>query len=100
MAFFGLTKLGYQDMIREHVNEQKTTPISAFRSGTYRDPEFRLPKPDQCDLPPSDELPGAREDPTARYYRGPCASHEKLAHNKTAGILCPKGRIQARLPSL
>jgi len=93
MAFFGLTKLGYQDTIREHVSEQKTTPISAFRSGSYRDPEFRLPKPDQCDFPASDELPGAREDPTARYHRGPCASFEQLHHNKMAGILCPKGRM-------
>jgi len=93
MAFFGLTKLGYQDTIREHVSEQKTTPISAFRSGSYRDPEFRLPKADQCDFPPSDELPGARQGPTARYDRGPCASFQQLHHNKMAGIMCPKGTI-------
>ena len=98
MAFFGLTKLGYQDTIREHVQEPKTTPISAFRSGSYRDPDYRLPKPDQCDFPPSDELPGARLDPTARYDRGPCASHQKLDHNKTAGILCPKGMRQPLRP--
>ena len=91
MAFFGLTQLGYQDTIREHVNEPKTTPISAFRSGTYRDADYRLPKPEQCDFPPSGELPGTRQDPTARYERGPCASQRKLDHNKTAGIMCPKG---------
>jgi len=87
--------MGYQDTIREHVKEPKTTPISAFRSGSYRDPDYRLPKPDQCDFPPSDELPGARQDPTARYDRGPCASFGKLDHNKTAGIMCPKGMIGA-----
>ena len=94
MAFFGLTAVGYQDTIREHVKEPKTTPISAFRSGSYRDPDYRLPKPDKCDLPPTDELPGARLDPTARYDRGPCASQRKLDHNKTAGIMCPKRRRQ------
>jgi len=93
MAFFGLTQLGYQDTIREHVKEPKTTPISAFRSGTYRDADYRLPKPEQCDFPPSDELPGTRQDPTARYERGPCASQQKLDHNKTAGIMCPKGML-------
>jgi len=94
MAFFGLTQLGYQDTIREHVKEPKTTPISAFRSGSYRDAEYRLPKPDQCDYPPSNELPGTRVDPTARYERGHCGSQQKLDHNKTAGIMCPKGMHQ------
>jgi len=95
MAFFGLTQLGYQDTIREHVSETKTTPISAFRSGSYRDPNYRLPKPDQCDFPPTDELPGTRQDPTARYNRGPCGSNEKLNRFKIAGVMCPKGMTGA-----
>lgn len=44
MAFFGVTHLGYQDTIREHVRDPEHTPQYIYRSGLYRDPsQIRLP---------------------------------------------------------
>lgn len=43
MAFFGITQLGYQDTIREHVSNPDYTPQYVFRSGIYREPGVRLP---------------------------------------------------------
>ena len=45
MAFFGLTQLGYQDAIREHMNDPPKTPQATFRSGDYRDPSKRIQLP-------------------------------------------------------
>jgi hypothetical protein len=42
MAFFGVTRLGYQDTIRENVRQPELTPQHIFRSGLYRDPTYRL----------------------------------------------------------
>lgn len=49
MAFFGITQLGYQDTIREHMNNPPKTPQQTFRSGDYRDPAKRI------NLPPIDD---------------------------------------------
>jgi len=43
MAFFGITHLGYQDPIREHVVDTGKTPQYIFQSGLYREPPYRLP---------------------------------------------------------
>ena len=45
MAFFGITQMGYQDTIREHMHEPPKTPQQTFRSGDYRDPSKRINLP-------------------------------------------------------
>jgi len=99
MAFFGLTKLGYQDPIREHVFDPKITPISAFRSGEYRDPNFRLPKTiEKCDTAAAGgkehHMPDAATPFTGQtvgYNRGSCASHEELMRMRQKHIVNPTG---------
>jgi hypothetical protein len=98
MAFFGVTKLGYQDTIREHVRNPPVTPISAFRSGQYRDPNFTLPKVDRCgtsqDLGKTCNKPDAVTSfsgQTAAYGHGPCSSNEELQRMKRKYIVNPAG---------
>jgi len=45
MALFGLTQLGYQDTMREHLNDPHPTPQHIFRSGLYREPPYRNTQP-------------------------------------------------------
>lgn len=98
MAFFGVTKLGYQDSIREHVRDPPVTPISAFRSGQYRDPNFTLPKIDRRGA--SQDVARSRDTPnavtpftgqTAAYGYGPCSSNEELQRMKHKYIVNPTG---------
>jgi hypothetical protein len=92
MAFFGVTQLGYQDTIREHVRDPKMTPIAAFRSGAYRDPNFRLPQVvEPCQLS-ADEAKQNKyaKDQMAGYNRGPCGSNEELRRLKHKHITSPK----------
>ena len=98
MAFFGLTQLGYQDPVREHVCDPKVTPISAFRSGEYRNPDFRLPKTiDKCDTPSGEgkhhlpEAPSPFTSQTSGYHGGPCTSHEELLRMRQKHIVNPNG---------
>merc|ERR1712002_907438 len=44
MSFFCLTKLGYQNTIGEHLNNEHNTQKSIFESGKYRTPDERVYK--------------------------------------------------------
>jgi hypothetical protein len=98
MAFFGLTKLGYQDTIREHVRDPSTTPISAFRSGQYRDPNFSISKAEKCGTPPDVAKKYDTPDDassfaaqTVAYGQGPCSSNEELHRMRQKHIRNPAG---------
>lgn len=89
MAFFGLTQLGYQDTIREHVQCPRLTPQEIFRSGMYRDPsKVLLPPIDKKDLPEPSIVP---IDQVSGYGPGPMGSFVERKRMQTKHIRNPKG---------
>ena len=90
MAFFGLTQLGYQDTIREHVKDPGLTPQHIFRSGIYRqEPKVRLPPIHKADLPEASIVP---IDQVSGYGAGPVGSHVEFSRQRTKHIRNPNGR--------
>jgi len=86
MAFFGLTQLGYQDTIREHVKEPEVTPQYVFRSGLYRNPsQVKLP-PIKKDLPQASIVP---IDQVSGYGAGPTGSYIEHTRQRTKHIRNP-----------
>ena len=100
MAFFGLTQLGYQDPIREHTVDPPVHVSHAFRSGLFRDPEFRLPVPDYMrktwrdTLPPDNCYFDPRPDPTCNYGAGHENSLSEYQRLNKKHTLNPKGSIK------
>ena len=90
MAFFGLTQLGYQDAIREHMKQPIHTPQYIFRSGMYRDKsKVNLPPIEQKDkkqasIVPTDQLSG--------YGPGHQGSYVEFTKLRKKHIRNPKGR--------
>ena len=90
MAFFGLTQLGYQDTIREHVRDPGLTPQHIFRSGKYRtEPKIRLPPINKADLPEASIVP---IDQLSGYGPGPLGSHVEFTRLRTKHVRTPKGK--------
>ncbi len=89
MAFFGLTQLGYQDTIREHVKEPEFSPQNLYRSGEYRDPNAVKLPPIKTDLPQPSIVP---IDQVSGYGPGPQGSYVEYTRQQTKHIRNPKGR--------
>jgi len=94
MAFFGLTHLGYQDAIREHMRDPPKTPQHVFRSGLYRDPAkaklFLPPIVDSADKPRASIVP---TDQLAGYGPGHQGSHVEYTRLRTKHIRNPIGTV-------
>merc|ERR1712121_36129 len=89
MAFFGLTQLGYQDSIREHVQDPQFSPQNHYRSGIFRDKSVKLPPiKSNADLPEASIVP---IDQVSGYGPGPQGSYEELTRKKTKHIRNPNG---------
>src|SRR6218665_1996676 len=96
MAFFGLTQLGYQDTIREHVRQPDVTPQYVFRSGLYRDSTFRLP-PLKGQLGDKERVPSAADGggnsaQIAGYGPGHRGSYKELTRLKEKHATSPHGK--------
>ena len=92
MAFFGLTQLGYQDTIREHVKDPSLTPQHIFRSGLNRqEPKIILPPIDPKALPQAPIVP---IDQVSGYGPGPLGSYGEFTRHRTKHIRNPKGIFQ------
>lgn len=90
MAFFGITKLGYQNHIREHVRDPVLTPQHVFESCLYRDPKYMLPRLEHrsvVTLPPA-----GCADRTCRYGEGHGKSYWELMRLQQEFIVNPKGK--------
>lgn len=90
MTFFGITHLGYQNHIREHVCNPKITPQHVYEAGLYRDPKYLLPRLERITLhtlPPKD-----CDDQTCRYGQGHGNSYYELNRLQEQHIVNPKGR--------
>ena len=95
MAFFGLTQIGYQDTIREHVRHPEFSPQHLYRSGEYRTPEsakFLPPIKNGISMPliiPTDQL--------SSYGPGAQGSHIEFTRQRTKHIRCHKGTLHVTL---
>lgn len=96
MAFFGLTHLGYQDTIREHVRQPDLTPQYVFRSGLYRDSTFRLPplkgQLEDAERATSATVAGEDRGQTVGYGPGHRGSHKELTRLKEKHATSPQGK--------
>ena len=92
MSFFGITQLGYQDTIREHVRDPGFSPQHLYRSGEYRNPSaVKLPplkRPE--DLPRPSIVP---TDQVSGYGPGPQGSYVELTRMQSKHIRNPKGMV-------
>ena len=92
MAFFGLTHLGYQETIREHVKNPGFSPQYIYRSGLYRSPtqvsELKLPSIKK-DLPEPSIMP---VDQVSGYGPGPHGSYVEYTRMKNKHIRNPIGK--------
>lgn len=93
MAFFGLTQLGYQDAIREHMRDPPKTPQHTYRSGEYRNasnkvnlPPIENKKPAQASVIPTDQLSG--------YGAGHQGSHVEFVRLRKKHIRNPTDNAQ------
>ena len=88
MSFFGLTQLGHQDPIREHVRDPGFSPQDLYRSGQYRDPEVPKLPPIKTDLPRPSIVP---TDQLSSYGPGAQGSHVEFSRQRAKHIRCHKG---------
>lgn len=90
MAFFGVNHLGYQDHIQEHVRLPDVySPQYVFRSGKYRDPEYKMPPVvDRSELPQPSLIP---RNQTSGYGAGPMGSYKELMRLRHKHIRTPQG---------
>ena len=97
MSFFGLTRLGYENPMREHMKDPPLHPVQVFRSGLYRDPKFHLPPPSYIRRSWTDYLPPDRcyslatSDRTCQYGPGHENSFSEFKRMRVQGIANPKG---------
>ncbi|ELT99845.1 hypothetical protein CAPTEDRAFT_226928 [Capitella teleta] len=96
MSFFGLTQLGYQDTIREHLKEPELTPQYIYRSGLYRDKSVTLP-PIKKDLPQASIVP---IDQLSGYGPGHRGSHNELVRMQMKHIRNPKASLITKLKAV
>jgi len=89
MAFFGLTQLGYQDTIREHLNSPQFSPQHVYRSGLYRNPSaVKLPPiKTRSELPEPSIVP---IDQVSGYGAGPQGSYVEYTRQMTKHIRNPQ----------
>lgn len=93
MAFFGLTQLGYQDDIREHMRNPPRTPQHVYRSGLYRDSsksKINLPPIETTDKPRASIVP---TDQMSGYGPGHQGSHVEYTRLRTKHIRNPTGNL-------
>lgn len=93
MAFFGLTQVGYQDAIREHVRDPPVTPQYVYRSGLYRDPTY------SNTLPPISANASRRpsivpKDQASGFGPGPQGSYREYTRLKYKHIRDPQDIIE------
>ena len=89
MALFGLTKLGYQNTVREHMNVTEHTPQFVFHSGLYRTPDkIQLPPVDGKELPYPSIIP---TDQMSAYGPGNRGSYDEYMRQRSKHIRNPKG---------
>ena len=94
MAFFGLTQLGYQDTIREHVKDPMLTPQHIYRSGLSRqEPKIILPPIDPNTLPQAPIVP---INQVSGYGPGPLGSYGEFTRHRTKHIRNAKGTVIIR----
>lgn len=80
MAFFSLTQMGYQDTIREHMNDPPTTPQHIFRSGLHRDKGISLPPIDQNPKKHADIVPNGQLSGHGPGHEGSYKEYMRLRH--------------------
>ena len=100
MAFFGLSQLGYQDTIREHLHKPGFTPQHHYRSGEFRNPDaVKLPPIDKSELPQASIVP---VDQISGYGPGHQGSYVEYTRQRTKHIRNPKGKmlVQQRLSKI
>ena len=88
MAFFGLSQLGYQDTIREHLNKPGFSPQHLYRTGQYRDPDAVKLPPIKPNLPQASIVP---IDQVSGYGPGPQGSYVEYTRQRQKHIRNPQG---------